>query len=560
MVDDEKYVIGIDFGSLSCRAILVNTHTGFVAGESEYVYPHGVIDRMLPNGTELPPMWALQDPQDYLDALAETIKDICRKSCVIGAQIIAIGLDTTSSTVIPVDSEMRPLCMDDKFRNLPHAWPKMWKHHAAVHEAEAITKAASNAHLQIVDKYGGAVGAEFLIPKVIQVCLEAPEVYEAAETFIELGDWIASILCGTEIRSGSYLTCKSMWVPGEGYPSGEIFSEISEKLRDLPEKKLAYHNGSDPKIVWPGEKAGTLCLEMAEALGLSERTIITASQMDAYAGVPGCGIYDQSTLMMMIGTSTGYMLLDRKTTLVPGICAAMENSNLPGFTNYAAGQAGVGDIFGWFIKNWVPAEYYEKAKEANLNIHAYLSQLAESYMPGEVGLMALDWWNGNKSCLNNSKLSGLILGMDLGTRPEHIYRALIEATAYGARKIIENFEKSGVGINKIIACGGIAVKNPLLMQIYADVTGKKFYVSSCSQAAAMGSAIYAAAAAGSKAGGYDAISDAIKAMADDDYICYEPRDDAHEIYNGLYAEYIMLHDYFGCGGNRVMERMKEYKK
>lgn len=556
MTEREKYVIGVDLGSLSCRAIVANVRTGAIAGEAEYAYPHGVMDRSLPDGTPLPPSWALQHPADYYNGLIETIKGAIRKSGVKSGRIIAIGTDTTASTVIPVDKEMRPLCTYDKFSSQPHAWPKMWKHHAASDEAEALTKAAKDANLPVLDRYGGRIGAELMIPKVMQVCLESPEVYDAAETFIELGDWITSILCGAEVRSGSYLTCKSMWTPGEGYPPLELFESIDQRLGDLPGEKLAYHGGITPRIVWPGERAGRLCGTLAHDLGLSEETIVTASQMDAYAGLPGCGIYRGCELMMIVGTSTGYMLLDEKTAAVPGICAAVKNSNLPGYTNYAAGQPGVGDMLGWFVNNCVPEEYASTARGKGVDMHTYLSSLALSYLPGETGLIALDWWSGNKSCLNNSNLSGLILGMDLGTRPEHIYRALIEATAFGARKIIENFEASGLDISSIVACGGIAVKNPVLMQIYADVLGRSVSVSRCTQAAAMGSAIYAAAAAGA----YDSIADAIKSMADYDRLCYDPRGEMHEAYNALYAEYIELHDYFGSGGNRVMERLKENKK
>lgn len=462
MMGVKKYSIGIDYGSLCCRAVLADTSNGALAAVSEYVYPHGVIEEKLPDGTVLPPLWALQDPRDYEAALYAVIQGLLKDSGVSPEDIVAVGLDSTASTVIPVDGKLRPLCMDKKFSKEPHAWPKMWKHHAAENEAEELTKAAVSARL--------------------------------------------------------------------------------------------------PVIAWPGEPAGTVCPAMAKRLGLSEKTVVTAPQMDAYSGLPGSGISDSGILMMIIGTSTGYMILDRTLKSVPGICCSMENVNLPGFVNYAAGQSGVGDIFQWYVDNCVPMEYKQKASAAGANIHDYLSGLAKDCPPGGRGLLALDWWNGNKSVLTNANLSGLILGMDLATKPEHIYRALLESTAYGARKIIENFRTNGIGIKEIVACGGIAENNSLLMQIYADVLGEKIWLSRNKQAAAVGAAIYAAAAAGKEKCGCRSVSEAVKAMAQGKRTCFEPDVKAHELYNGLYAEYEKLHDYFGCGGNKVMGYLKYLKQ
>ena len=560
MMAVRKYSIGIDYGSLCCRAVLADTSTGALAAVSEYVYPHGVIEKKLPDGTVLPPLWALQDPCDYEAALYAVIKGLLKDSKVAPKDIVAVGVDSTASTVIPVDGKLRPLCMDKKFSKEPHAWPKMWKHHAAENEAEELTKAAVSARLPVISKYGGAINSESLLPKVMQVCLEAPEIYKSAETFIELGDWISSLLVGKEVRSASFLSCKSMWDVDFGYPSKDFFAGISPIFAELPGEKLAYHGKSLPVIAWPGEFVGTICPAMASRLGLSEKTVVTAPQMDAYSGLPGSGISDSGTLMMIIGTSTGYTILDKASKTVPGICCSMENANLPGFINYAAGQSGVGDIFHWYVENCVPTEYLQKASVAGVNMHDYLSVLAKGCPPGGCGLLALDWWNGNKSVLTNSNLSGLILGMDLATKPEHIYRALLESTAYGARKIIENFRVNGIGIREIVACGGIAEKNSLLMQIYADVLGEKIWVSRNKQAAAVGAAIYAAAAAGKEKSGCGSVSEAVKAMAKGKRTCFEPDVKAHELYNGLYAEYKKLHDYFGCGGNEVMGYLKYLKQ
>ena len=497
------YTIGLDYGSLSCRGVLVSTTDGTIVAEDEFVYPHAVIDHELPDGTPLPPQWALQDPDDFRQALPHIIPNLLKSSQINPSQVIAIGIDSTASTVIPVAEDLHPLCERPAFRNRSHAWPKMWKHHAAAAEAAEITEAAIAQGLPVVRKSGGAIGCESLMPKVLQIFHEDPVIFENAISFFELCDWIVSLLAGREVRSTPLLTCKSLWTPQDGYPKGQPFDHITPKL--------AFHDGVRPVIAAPGEPVGTLHPSMAQELGLLENTIVTAGQMDGYAALPGVGIADEGTLMMMIGTSTADMILGREWKDIPGVCAAMEDANLPGFTNYAAGQACVGDMFKWFIDNCLPEKYTLEARRRGLSIHACLSELAATYPPGDTGLIALDWWNGNKSCLNDMRLSGLIVGMTLATRPEHIYRALIEASAYGARKIIDNFNDHGLPVHDIVACGGIALKNPFLMQIYADVLGMEIKTAACTQTAALGAAIFAAAADGRRSGHRDVFS-AIRAM------------------------------------------------
>ena len=530
------YTIGLDYGSLSCRGILVSTTDGTILAENEFVYPHAVIDHQLPDGTPLPPQWALQDPDDFRQALYHIIPNLLKASQVQPSQVIAIGIDSTASTVIPVAEGLVPLCELSTFRNRPHAWPKMWKHHAATAEAAEITAAAVAQGLPVVVKSGGAIGCESLMPKVLQIFHEDAETFQNTVSFFELCDWIVSLLTDREVRSTPLLTCKSMWTPQNGYPKGQPFDAITPKL--------AFHDDVHPVIAAPGESVGTLHLSMAKELGLSENTVITAGQMDGYAALPGNGVADEGTLMMMIGTSTADMILGREWKDIPGVCAAMEDANLPNFTNYAAGQACIGDMFKWFIDNCVPENYAQEARKRGLSIHAYLSKLAAASKPGETGLVALDWWNGNKSCLNDSRLSGLIVGMTLATRPEHIYRALIEASAFGARKIINNFREHGIPVHDIVACGGIALKNPFLMQIYADVFGMEIRTTTCTQTAALGAAIFAAAADGRRSGHHDVFS-AIRAMGAKDTISYRPVIENVPKYKVIYQKYLELHDFFG---------------
>ena len=530
------YTIGLDYGSLSCRGILVSTADGTILAEDEFVYPHAVIDHQLPDGTPLPPQWALQNPDDFRQALYHIIPNLLKASQVQPSQVIAIGIDSTASTVIPVTEGLVPLCEQPSFRNRPHAWPKMWKHHAAAAEAAEITAAAVAQGLPVVVKSGGAIGCESLMPKVLQIFHEDAETFQNTVSFFELCDWIVSLLAGREVRSTPLLTCKSMWTPQNGYPKGQPFDAITPKL--------AFHDGVHPVIAAPGESVGTLHPSMAKELGLSENTVITAGQMDGYAALPGNGVADEGTLMMMIGTSTADMILGREWKDIPGVCAAMKDANLPNFTNYAAGQACVGDMFKWFIDNCIPEKYAQEARRRGISIHAYLSELAAVSKPGETGLVALDWWNGNKSCLNDSRLSGLIVGMTLATRPEHIYRALIEASAFGARKIIDNFKEHGIPVHDIVACGGVALKNPFLMQIYADVIGMEIRTTTCTQTAALGAAIFAAAADGRRSGHHDVFS-AIRAMGAKDTILYRPVIENVLQYDIIYRKYLELHDFFG---------------
>lgn len=542
------YTIGVDYGSMSCRGLLTCTADGTILAEEEFVYPHAVLYDCLPDGTKLPPLWALQDPKDYVDALVHIVPALMKKSGVPIQSVIGICIDTTASTVVPVDRDMVPLCWKQGMEHKIHAWPKMWKHHAALKEAQEITNAAATEGLSELKLYGGKIGAEFLLPKVLQTMRDAPDVYDAAETFFEYGDWITSLLTGYEVRSGVYLTCKSMWNPQTGYPKGLFYEHLTEKL--------AYHHEMKPVIAWPGQSVGLISAEMAGQIGLSAETVVSAPQMDGFAGLPGSGISSPGTLAMVLGTSNSYMLLDKKEEYVPGICGAVPNSIIQGYTGYAAGQASAGDILNWFTENCIPASYERNAQSHGQNIHDYLTELAALKKPAENGIIALDWWNGNKSVLNNPHLSGMILGMTLTTRPEDIYRALIEATAFGSRRIIETFHCAGLKITSIVASGGMSMKNPLLMQIYSDVLGIPIDVSPCKQTAALGSCIYAAVAAGAARGGYDTVEEAVRGMAPKEFLRYSPKEEACDVYDRLYREYLTLHDYFGLGENRVMERLR----
>lgn len=551
---DSLFTIGLDYGSLSCRGILADVRSGDIWAEATFVYPHGVIDASLPDGTPLPSGFCLQHPSDYLDALQAVIPALIEKSGVLPAQIVGIGVDSTASTVIPVDEAMQPICFNPAFASHPHAWPKMWKHHAACAQAEKLTAISREQQRPYLDWYGGAVSAECLISKVVEIFECDPAVYEAAYAFVELADFIPSRLAGAPVFSTSLACAKAFYDKEKGYPDRDFFAAIDPALAHLPQEKLM-ERFSNPVLAHPCERTGGLCPEMAQALGLCAGITVCAGQMDAYTPMAALGIDKPGVMMMIMGTSTGIMLLSDRGRPVKGVTASLPDTFFPGLWGYASGQASVGDGLQWFTDHCVPGAYEREAERQGLSIQQYLTQLAQRFSPGETGLVCLDWFNGNKSCLGNPRLSGMFLGLNLKTTPEQIYHAMLEATAFGARVILEAFRDAGVPVNEIRACGGVANKNPLMMQIYADVLGVPISVSKCTQAPALGAAIYAATA--EKKTGYRSIFDAMGAMAERNFVTYTPDESHRAAYEMLYREYRELHDYFGCGENRIMERLYE---
>jgi len=549
-----KYTLGIDFGTESGRTVLVDVATGEEIATAVYEYPDGVIDEYLP-GTDirLDPDFALQNPADYLRVVEVTIPAVLRESGVDPADVIGIGTDFTACTMMPIDKENVPLCMKPEWRDNPHAWVHIWKHHAAQPEANKLNAIARERGETFLSRYGGKISSEWLFPKIWQILDEAPEVYEAADRFIEAADWIVLQLTGEEKRNLCTAGYKAIWEKGGGYPSPDFFAALDPRLRNVVKEKLS-------EDIYPlGERAGGLTKEWAKKTGLRPGIAVAVGNVDAHVSVPAATVTEPGRMVMIMGTSTCHMVLGTEKRAVEGMCGVVEDGIIPGYFGYEAGQSCVGDHFAWFVENCVPEAYEEEARSRGLGIHALLEEKASRLRPGESGLLALDWWNGNRSILVDVDLVGLLLGCTLATKPEEIYRALIEATAYGTRIIIETFEKSGVAVNEIVATGGLPDRNKLLMQIYADVTGREFRVAASKQAAALGSAMFAAVAAGKDAGGYDTIFEAAKHMAHLQDIIYRPIPAHQAVYDQLYDEYMKLHDYFGRGENNVMKRLKRIR-
>ena len=549
-----KYSIGVDYGTLSGRALIVNNETGEELSSAVYEYPHSVMSECLPSGKKLGFDWALQHPQDYLDVLYNTIPAVLKESGVSKDDVVGIGLDFTACTILPAKKDGTPLCFLEEYKDEPHAYVKLWKHHAAQHLANKLNVIAEERNEPWLKNYGGKISSEWAIPKIWQVLDEAPEIYDAADTFIEAADWVVWQLSGKENRNSCCAGYKEMWNKKTGYPSKDFFKALDPRLENVIEDKLS------TDISPMGSKAGDLTEAMAEKLGLNAGTAIATAIIDAHVFVPAAGIAEAGKMLAIMGTSTCHMLLGNEEKQVKGMCGVVEDGILPGFFGYEAGQSCVGDHFQWFIENCLPASYYEDAKAKGMNIHKYLREKAEKYKPGESGLVALDWWNGNRSCLVDVDLTGMILGMTLLTKPEEIYRALIEATAYGTRMIIETFREYGVEVNEFYAAGGIAKKDPMTMQIYSDILNLPIKIAGSDQGGALGSAIFGSVAAGKANGGYDDVFSAASKLGKVLDTKYEPNPEAVKVYDKLYAEYKILHDYFGRGANDVMKRLKEIKK
>ena len=529
-----KYVIGVDFGTLSARALLVEVESGRSIAEYTSEYRHAVLDSVLPSGKPLPLGTALQVPGDYVESLSLSVRGVVKNAGVSPSDVIGLGIDFTASTMLPIAEDGTPLCETDKYKDNLHAYVKLWKHHTATKEAEEITALAKKMDERFIYASGGKLSAELMIPKVIETLRCAPEVYADAHRFVEAADWLSLVLTGKETRSPAFAGYKAGWTLDGGYPSNEFFTALDSRLDGFTDTKLSEVS---PSI---SGKAGVLNKRGSELLGLDEGTVVALPMIDAHASLAGLGVTGDGEMVMIIGTSTCHILNSTEKNDIEGIFGYVKDGIFPGLYTYESGQSAVGDMFDWFVKNSVPASYYKEAEENGVGIHTLLTEKAEALEIGDSGLIALDWWSGNRSILADSTLKGTIYGITMRTRPEQIYRSLLESTVFGARVIFEQHEKFGIKISGVTAAGGIANKNPLLMQIYADVLNREISIAGSTQSGALGSAVYAASAVGA----YPTIEQASKAFAPKTVKVYHPIKENVEKYNALYEKYRALHDYF----------------
>lgn len=544
----DTYIIGLDFGTRSMRALLVDLQSGEELGYKEVQYPHGVMENSLPDGTKLPPDWALQHPEDYLFALTETVPELLREFDVRGESVLGLGVDFTASTVMPLNSDFVPLCLLPEFHSNPHAYVKLWKSHSARAYAKQITEIARQRKEPWLKRCSSKVSPELCIPKLLQIAVEAPEVFRQTEYFMEAGDYVTSLLTGTLVRSeniAGFKTCRSK---SEGYPSEEFLNALHP---DFGTKALKMLRG---KFLPAGASAGKVTREFAEKLGLSENTVVTTAVIDAHAALPSTGSICENDMLIILGTSGCHISLSQKYREREGIFGIVEDGLVEGFYCYESGQTGMGDHFEWLQRTCITKEIEESAKAKGLRVLDYLAELASKKAVGETGLLCLDWFNGNRSVLNDSDLSGMILGLTLNTKAEDIYRALVEALAFGSRKILENYEEAGIPVGNLFATGSMA-KSDFVMQTFSDVFGKEIRIVASQNGAALGSAIFAASASGGMT-----LEEAAKKIGRTKEGSFKPNPENKLLYDALYREYCTLHDYFGRGINPVMKTLKALRK
>ena len=538
--------LGLDFGTTSVRAVLIDTRSGAERGSAVAEYRHGVIDRTLP-GSEQPLAadWALQHPGDYLESMLDAVAGALHAGRLDPGQVIGIGIDFTSCTILPIDRDGRPLCLLPSLALRPHAWVKLWKHHAAQPQATRINTTAAARAEPFLASYGGKTSSEWLCAKVLQILDEDPAIYDAAAGFVEAGDWVALQLTGTLVRNACAAGYKGCWTRERGFPSQAFFAALHPELAGLADKLPG-------EIVPPGRRIGGLTGEMAARLGLKPGTAVGAAIIDAHSAVPAATVVTPGRMVMVIGTSTCHMLLADRHAIVDGVAGVVTDGIIEGYHGYEAGQAAVGDLLGWY------ARLLSSPGREVSTVFADLEREAADAGPGGHGLVALDWWNGNRS-LANADLSGLLVGMTLATTRGDVYRCLMEATGFGTMRILQAFAARDVPVTELIAAGGLAERSPLLLQIYADITRRPIRLAASAHTSATGAAMLGAIAAGEAAGGHASFASAAAHMAFLKPGSIEPNAARSRIYDELYREYLELHDHFGRGGTEVMVRLRRQR-
>ncbi|MFL6116427.1 MAG: ribulokinase [Catenulispora sp.] len=520
----DRYVVGVDFGTLSGRAVVVRVADGRELGSGVSEYRHGVIERHLPDGTgPLPPDWALQSPEDWREVLRHAVPAALAEAGVDPAAVIGIATDFTACTVLPTLADGTPLCETPGLAGEPHAWPKLWKHHAAQGQADRINALAAERGEKWAARYGGKQSSEWEFAKALQVLQEAPEIFERCERWIEAADWIVWELTGTESRNACTAGYKGIYQDGS-YPGEDFLAALDPRFADFPATRLTHPDG----LAALGSRVGGLSKQAAEWTGLPAGIAVAAGNVDAHVTAPAARAVEPGKLLAIMGTSTCHVVNGTELAAVPGICGVVDGGISAGYYGYEAGQSAVGDIFAWWTK-------------LTGRGHEELTAACADQPIGGHGLIALDWMGGNRSILVDHDLSGIVVGLTLATRPEEVYRALLEATAFGTRVIVEAFRSAGVPVHEFVVAGGLK-KNSFLMQLYADILRCPVSVAVSDQAPALGSAIHAAVAAGA----YPDTSVAAEAMGSVQTAVYVPDPARADAYDVLFAEYRALHDAFGA--------------
>lgn len=548
---EKNVVIGIDFGTLSVRAVAFHAVTGDVIASGSYGYPHGCLDETLPDGTPVEKLACYQDPHDYEEGLGKVIRSVLRDGRIDPDRVLAVGTDFTFCTVLPVTGDGTPLCYLEPYQGRTQAYVKLWKHHSAQAEADMINRIAQERGEGFLSWSGRTVSPEYLLPKVWETLHRDPELFADSAYFLEAGDWITYRMTGTLVRNLGMAGYRGLY-NGED-PSDAFLSALDPGLLELRQKIFSI------PVRKPGTIAGFIDAEGAERTGLPEGTPVAVCQGDSLTTLPATGVTESGTLSTVIGTSACQLTLSPDFHEVPGSNGCIFDGILPGFYGLESGQCCVGDHFSWLEEHLVPEVYVSEAKAKGISVLSLLTEKASQLKPGQSGLLALDWWNGTRSTLMDGELTGLILGMTLQTKPEEIFRALVEATAFGNRMIVDNYTSHGIRISNCVAAGGIAQKNQMLLQIYADVLDRDIAVADTAECGALGSAIYALAAAGAPCGVHNA-EDAIKRLVRPCRAVVSPIPSHVKVYERIYGEYKRLYQYFGTKKENPMKIMMGIRK
>ncbi|UXR70976.1 ribulokinase [Staphylococcus sp. IVB6240] len=538
------YSIGIDYGTGSGRVFLVQTKTGKIVSQYIKPYTHGTIDQEL-FGEKLPHGFSLQNANDYLEVLEEGIPHVLKEAEINSNDVLGIGIDFTASTVIFVDKDMNPIHNKIGFEENPHAYVKLWKHHGAEEEANLLFNTAIKKKKRWLGNYGYNVSSEWMIPKIMEVMNKAPEVMDETFAIMEAGDWIVNKLTNQNIRSNCGIGFKAFWEAENGFHY-DLFDEIDKNLSKVIRDKV------DTTIINIGDSAGHLSSEIASKLGLSTNTQVSPFIIDAHSSLLGIGAEKERQMTMVMGTSTCHLMLNKKQKRIPGISGSVKGAIIPDLYAYEAGQSAVGDLFEYAVKQ-APKSYIDEAESRNISIHHLFEEKAAMAKPGESGLIALDWHNGNRSVLSDSSLRGSIFGLTLHTKPEEIYRAYLEATAFGAKMIMQQYEDWGLHVEDVFACSGIPKRNKLLMDIYANVLNKKIVVIDSEYTPAIGSAVLGAVVGGA----YETIQEATQNMKEPVLYEIEPDTEKVERYEVLFKAYKELHDIHGYKKARIMRSISK---
>lgn len=527
-----KYTVGVDFGTLSARAVVICVENGEVLSEGEHRY--ALWENRLPAGTAVPPDMVLADPREYQAALIGSVRKAVAASGAAAEDVIGIAVDATSLTLVATDESGEAMCLKPEWSQDPNAWIKLWKSHSAQKQAERIEAAAREKRHPLLAQCGGRISCEWAYPKMLETYEQSPELFHKTGRFWDLCDWLTFLLCGEVTRNaGSW--CYKFHFDGKSLPDENFWDQVRTGFGTGLQGKL------EGRVILWGEQAGRLLPSMAEKMGLLPGIAVGGGSLDGHVAMAALGLQHSGDAMLTIGTSTVCGVLAERMKPVRGVCGAGIDAMIPGKCGYDSGQCSVGDTFQWFVENLTPETYFRLARERGISVYDHLSQLAFAHPPRLKDPLALDWWNGNRCTRGDLQLRGAVQGLSLSTRTEDLYRALAESTAFGIRNIIENFAKQGVPVSRVRVCGGIARKDPALMQCYADVLEMPMEVSSRSNVAAVGAAILASVAAGC----YPSLQEAMNAQTEKRFAVYQPRREYSAVYSARYQAYQEMDHFFG---------------